>query len=138
MRFLDANVFIYAYYKPRRRIGDEEGALKAKAMDIIRRISEGEPVATTVVHISEVSNILKRGMSVLSHTELIQGLFMMDNIMIEDATRDSYFAAIDLGRELELTPNDALAVEVMRRRGIDEIYSFDKDFDKVQGIMRLP
>ena len=53
-------------------------------------------------------------------------------------TRNSYFAAIELGEDLKLEINDALAVDVMRLNGIDEIYSFDKDFNQIEGIRRLP
>ena len=31
-----------------------------------------------------------------------------------------------------------LTVDVMRSNGVREIYSFDEDFDRVEGIVRLP
>jgi hypothetical protein len=137
MRFLDANIFIYAYYRPRRRLKGEEERLKKAAKGILKRVSEGEPVITTVVHLSEVANILKRGMKLQELMELLMGLLMMDNIEIEDVNRELYFLALELGQELELDPNDALAVEVMRRKGVKEIYTFDKDFDRVEDILRI-
>jgi len=36
-----------------------------------------------------------------------------------------------------LDPNDSLAVQVIRRENIDEIYSFDEGFDGVKGIKRV-
>jgi predicted nucleic acid-binding protein len=39
---------------------------------------------------------------------------------------------------LRLEANDALAVDVMRLNGVTEIYSFDEDFEKIEGITRLP
>ncbi|MHC1568149.1 MAG: type II toxin-antitoxin system VapC family toxin [Candidatus Syntropharchaeia archaeon] len=39
--------------------------------------------------------------------------------------------------ELGIDPNDCLAVEVMRKEGISEIYSFDRGFDRVSGIRRI-
>ena len=139
MRFLDANVFIYAYYRPRRELGEREQEMKEEAKAILTRINDGEEQAvTTVVHLSEVSNILKRGMSPDDLATLILGLLMAEDIAVEGVSGDLYFAAAELGRELEMGPNDALAVEVMRRNQISEIYSFDTDFDKVQGINRIP
>jgi len=139
MRFLDANVFVYAYYRPRRELGLAERAMKEKAKAILRGIDGGgESVITTVVHLSEVSNILKHGMTPGDLAAFVQGLLMADNVVVEGVGRDLYLSATDLGRELELDPNDALAVEVMRLNGVEEIYTFDHDFDGVQGIIRLP
>lgn len=139
MRFLDANIFIYAYYKPRRELSQKEREMKEGAKEVLMGINDGkETVITTVVHLSEMSNIMKRGMKMNDLMRVILGLFMMDNIIVEGVNRDLYLSATELGRDLELDPNDALAVEIMRRNEIEEIYSYDTDFDKVQGITRLP
>jgi predicted nucleic acid-binding protein len=139
MRFLDTNIFIYAYYKPKRHITLKEKQMKEQAKKIIADVSQGkEEVVTTVVHISEVANILKHRIPKDELETIIRGLFMLDNVEITDATRNSYFAAIELGEDLKLEINDAFAVDVMRLNGIDEIYSFDKDFNQIEGIRRLP
>ncbi len=39
--------------------------------------------------------------------------------------------------DIKLDPNDCLAVEVMRREGIDEIYTFDEGFDGVREVKRV-
>jgi len=70
MRVLDANVFIYAYYKPKRELTEKQKQMKEHAKEIIRKINEGE--------------------------------------------------------------------EVMRCEDINEIYSFDKGFDDVVGIKKVP
>jgi predicted nucleic acid-binding protein len=59
-------------------------------------------------------------------------------VKIMDVTKDAYFAATELGDDLKLEPNDALAVDVMRQNGIIEIYSFDDHFNQIDGITRLP
>ena len=139
MRFLDANVFIYAYYKPQRPLTEKEKTMKEDAKKIISTISIGEEqVLTTVVHISEIVNILKNGMSKETLSKTILGLFMLDNVTILGVTKDEYFAAIAIGDDLKLEPNDALAVDVMRQNDVTEIYSFDQHFSKVSGITRLP
>jgi len=139
MRFLDANIFIYAYYKPKRTLTEKEAATKEEAKKIISNISNGEEkVLTTVVHISEVVNILKYGLPRDNLTSTMLGLFMMDNVIILGITKDQYFAAIAIGDDLKLEPNDALAVDAMRQNGITEIYSFDDHFNKISGITRLP
>jgi hypothetical protein len=139
MRFLDANIFVYAYYKPKKRLNEKESMMKEQAKKIIIDVSEGrEYVTLTVVHISEAVNILKHGMPQDQLTSIIRGLFMLDNVGIIDVTRDAYLAATELGEDLKLEPNDALAIDIMRQNGITEIYSFDEHFSEVDGITRLP
>lgn len=139
MKFLDANIFIYAYYRPKRQLTQKEKRMKEYAKKIINDVSRGrEKVAITVVHLSEIVNILKHGMSVEELNKLVIGLFMLDNVEIYGVVKETYFAAVESGEELKLDPNDALAVAIMRMNNIREIYSFDEDFDKVEGITRLP
>src|SRR4030042_2132758 len=139
MRFLDANVFIYAYYRPRKQLAQKEKQMKEYAKKIISNVSQGkEEVMMTVVHVSETVNILKHSMPLDQLTNIIRGLFMLDNVKIVDVTREAYFAAAELGDDLKLEANGALAVDVMRVSGIKEIYSFDEDFDQVEGVARLP
>jgi predicted nucleic acid-binding protein len=139
MRFLDANVFIYAYYKPKKQLTQKEKQMKDQAKNIITRVSQGkEKVVTSVVHVSEIVNILKHGMPQDQLTVIIRGLFMLDNVMINGVTREAYFAATELGDDLKLEANDALAIDIMKTNDIREIYSFDEHFDKIEGITRLP
>ncbi|MGD0204306.1 MAG: type II toxin-antitoxin system VapC family toxin [Candidatus Bathyarchaeia archaeon] len=139
MRFLDANIFIYAYYKPKKQLTEKEKQMKEHAKKIISNVSQGkENVMMTVVHVSEVVNILKHGIPQDQLTNIIRGLFMLENVKIIDVTRDTYFAAVELGEDLKLEANDALAVDIMRQNGLDEIYSFDEHFDYIKGITKLP
>jgi hypothetical protein len=139
MRFLDANVFTYAYYKPKRQLTQKEKQMKEHAKKIISNVSQGkEDVTMTVVHVSEIVNILKHGMPLDQLTAIIRGLFMLDNVRIIGVTREAYFAATELGDDLKLEANDALAIDIMRLNDIKEICSFDEDFDQIEGITRLP
>ena len=137
MRFLDANVFIYAYYKSKRELSDKQKEMKEHAKEIIKRINEGEDVITTVIHLSKVSNILKKAIGFDDLHLLLLGLYSFDNIKIVDVTKEDYLAAIEMTRDMGLDPNDCLAVEIMRRERVDEIYTFDRGFDRVEGVKRV-
>ncbi len=139
MRFLDANIFIYAYYKPKKQLTQKEKQMKDQAKRIIINVSQGkEAVLTTVIHVSEIVNILKHGVSQYQLTPIIRGLFMLDNVTILGVSREAYFAAVELGDDLKLEANDALAVDLMRMNDLTEIYSFDEHFDQIEGVTRLP
>ena len=139
MRFLDANIFIYAFYKPKKELSQKETEMKELSKKIISNVSQGkESVVTTVIHLSEIVNILKHGLPLDQVTTIVRGLLMLENVKILEVNRDSYFAANELGEDLRLDANDALAIDTMRTNGVQEIYSFDEDFDQVEGIKRLP
>ena len=104
MKFLDANVFIYAYYKPKKQLTGKELQMKAFSKRIINDVYLGkEDVVTTVVHVSEVANILKHGLPLEQLTTIIQGLFMQDNVKILGVSAEAYFAATELGEDLKPT-----------------------------------
>ncbi len=137
MKFLDANIFIYAYYRPRHQLTEKQKEMKSRSKEILRRINEGEEVTTTVIHLSEISNILKRALDLNDLSELLIGLYSLNNIKIVDVIKGDYLSAIELMEDITLDPNDCLAIEIMRREGIDEIYSFDGGFDGVRGVRRV-
>jgi hypothetical protein len=139
MKFLDANLFIYAYYTPKKQLTDKEKKMKEFSKKIISDISYGkEDVLTTVVHLSEIVNILKNSLSSEQLAGLIRGFFMLENVKIVGVSAEAYLSAAELGEELKLEVNDALAVDIMLQNDIKEIYSFDGHFDSLEGILRLP
>jgi predicted nucleic acid-binding protein len=137
MIFVDANVFVYAFLSPQRKLEGEAVGIKKSAKNIVRRIEEGEQVATSLVHVSEVANVLEEGMTAPRLSELLRSILGRDNILTLEPTADDYLLALDLAPELGIGPNDALAVVLMRRNGISSIYSFDKHFQGIEGIERL-
>ena len=137
MRFLDANVFIYAYLKPKRRLTEVEKKLKEGAKAIIRRVNEGEKVVTSIVHLSEIVNILENAMPIGTLSKLTKGILSSDNISISEVSNEDYLIAADLAPIYNIGINDSLALVKMRGKGINEIYSFDKHFDGIEGIIRV-
>ena len=139
MKFLDANIFIYAYYKPKKPLTTKEKQMKEFSKNTLTNISQvKEEIITTVIQLSEVVNNLKHRVPSETLAAIIQGLFMLENVNVKGVSAEEYFAATELGKDLNLEPNDALAVDVMRQNDINEIYSFDEHFDNIEGIIRLP
>ncbi|MGI0084251.1 MAG: type II toxin-antitoxin system VapC family toxin, partial [Nitrososphaerales archaeon] len=60
MRFLDSNIFVYAFYKSKRELSASEKSMKDFSKKIVTNSENGsEKVLTTIVHLSEVVNITK-------------------------------------------------------------------------------
>jgi predicted nucleic acid-binding protein len=136
-RFIDASVFIYAYIKPRKPLAPEILKLKNGAQSIVKRINEGEPVTTSLIHISEIANILEARMPLKKSLEILTDLMTTENLKIMQPTVELYQSAIEEAKIVNVGVNDALAYLLMKEKGIAEVYSFDLDFDRIKGITRL-
>ncbi len=138
MRFVDASVFLHAYLRPvAKKLPQNIDALKEDAKRIVKRIAEGEPVATSLVHISEIANILESRIPLEESLDILGGLLNLRNLEVLEPSRINYAASVEDARTLRIGVNDALACIVMKKEGITEIYSFDTDFDQVAGIERI-
>ena len=137
MRFVDASVFGHAYMKPRRELTSAEAQLKESAKQIIRSLEKGEEMASTTVHISEVLNILEDSLGVKQSTAFLGWVIAAKNLTVFPVGIGDYESALNITRESLVGLNDSLAVHVMRREGITEIYSMDRHFDRIEGIVRL-
>ena len=136
-RFIDASVFIYAYLKPKKTLGPELLKLKENAQSIVKRINEGEHAITSLIHISEIANILEARMPLRNSLEVLTDLMTIENLEILQPTLELYHSAIEETKTANIGVNDALAYFLMKEKEITEIYSFDLDFDQMKDITRL-
>jgi predicted nucleic acid-binding protein len=134
--FIDANVFVYAFLKPKRKLQPSEESIKDAARKIITRVSNGEEVVTSVVHFSEICNILEDFLPVKEALELERSLLFQENIIIKEVSAEDYLKALTIAQDQEIGANDALAYVLMKELKINRIYSFDKDFDCFKDIDR--
>ena len=130
MRFLDSNVVIYAFFLPKRQLSPAEQLLKEKSKKIVEKIDAGEKIAISVVHLSEIANVLRTCFSPPDLVALFEGLYTQENISILNVSPPEYLEAVHLSRALNGKINDCLAAVLMKKMGMVEIYTFDRDFEK--------
>ena len=133
---MDTNVFVYALLAPTRKLQPHEANTKEAAKKIIERINEGENVYCSVVHFSEICNILEYYLPLTEALILEKGLLLRKNIHICEVSQDNYLDAVSTAEQYPVGLNDALAYVIMKRTEINRIYSFDKHFDCFQDISR--
>ena len=137
-KFLDSNIFLYAYLKPRRKLTKKEEKMKKLAKDIISAIEKGTRVIMTVVHLSEVLNIIENRLNLSHALKFLSSILSMDNVEILSVSIDDYKRALLIAEKLDVSPNDALAYIKMKETKIREIFTFDKHFRKFTDIIILP
>lgn len=128
MKFLDSNVVVYAFFVTKRQLSLEEQQLKEKSKKIIEKIDAGEKVAISVVHLSEIANIIRTCFSAQDLMVLFESFYTKENVTILDVSQSEYLEAIHLSKSLQGKVNDCLAAVLMKKNKITEIYTFDTDF----------
>lgn len=132
LRFIDASAILYAVIEPKKPLSKQLTNLKSNAKNILKRINEGEQVITSVVHLSEVSNILEAIKPFSEVANFIADLMLKNSVQVLDVTADDYKTAAILAKRYEVGVNDTLAKILMSSNDVEEIYSFDKHFDNLQ------
>ena len=137
MRFVDASLFLYAYLKPRKAVADEVAEMKRNSKLIVKRINSGERVSTSLTHVSEVANILEASMPIHESHMVMRDLIHSPTIAILEPSRDNYVDAVEVAEEVSVGLNDGVAYVLMKENGIEEIYSFDRHFDRFKDVRRV-
>lgn len=135
---MDSNIFLHAFLKPRRKLTQKELKIKDESKAIVKRIEGGEEVAMSTAHLSEVVNIVETSLGLEKSLGFLAWIVTMDNIEVYSVGLGHYETSLPLAKDNEISANDALAYSLMRSYGLKEIYSFDKHFDQLKDIVRLP
>ncbi|KPV62746.1 MAG: tRNA(fMet)-specific endonuclease VapC [Candidatus Bathyarchaeota archaeon BA1] len=137
VKFLDSSVFLHAYLRTRKKLSPEEEQVKHAALEILRRVEEGEVVATSVVHLSEAVNIVETRLGLKEALKLLENSLATENLTVLTTTRGNYEEALAIAARYKISPNDALAALLSRNMNITGVYSFDKHFDNIPFIERI-
>jgi len=129
--FVDANIPMYLIGDDDRMRIDTQRAVE-RLTALRRRLVTSSEVFQEILH-RYVS--IRRRDAIEPAFEVLRGL--VDEVLpVEEA---DVFAAKDLiHAHPRLSARDALHAATMRRRGIAEILSFDRGFDALSGLRRLP
>jgi len=135
MKFLDSSVFLHAYLRPRRKLKPEEEELKKRAKKIIERIdSSEEDVLTTVIHVSEIVNMIESWLGLQESLSVLARFLSLRNISIVGVSENDYEEALTISIHYNISVNDAIAYLKMKENNINEIYTFDRHFKNLPGI----
>jgi uncharacterized protein len=130
MRFVDANVFIYLIIQSPQK--DYEISER-----ILTRIEEGEETATSLPIIQEVIKWLEynnRKKEIGDFLTAINSYLSMNKIT---TSWDNYLHSVEDMNKKQMSFVDSLTLQIMKENKITEIYSNDKDFDRVDWVKRI-
>ena len=130
MIFVDSNVPMYL-------VGAEHPNKSRAQLLLQTAVAQGERLVTDVEVLQE---ILHR-YAALRRLDAIQPAFdallgVVDDVFPIDAADVALAKEVLLGG-LSLTARDALHIAVLERYGVSKVMSFDSDFDRRPGLMRI-
>jgi predicted nucleic acid-binding protein len=130
MRFVDANVFIYQIMQSPQK--DYEISEK-----ILQRIEGGEEAAISLPVIQEVIKWLEynnRQKDIGSFLIAISSYLSINKFTV---TWDNFLPAVEDMNKNQISFVDSLTLQIMKQNKIDEIYSSDKDFNRIDWVKRI-
>ena len=107
----------------------------SQAVDVYGRIKSQELAISKLV-IAEVVTILKNKLETKDISEIYRNLSQIFTVFDDSL---SYDEAMDIFIKYDSTISffDAMYVAISKKEGINEIVSFDSDFDKIDGVVRI-
>lgn len=107
----------------------------SQAVDVYGRIKSQELAISKLV-IAEVVTILKNKLETKDISEIYRNLSQIFTVFDDSL---SYDEAMDVFIKYDsiISFFDAMYVAISKKEGINEIVSFDSDFDKIDGIVRI-
>jgi predicted nucleic acid-binding protein len=134
MRLVDANIFL------RYLTRDDEGKAEGCRRLFLRLASGEEAALTTELIVHEALYVLtSRAHYGLNHAEAaarMRPLLSVRRLRLDNKRR--CLRALDIyAAHANLDFPDAVNVALMEELGISEIYSYDTDFDQIQGVSRI-
>ncbi len=128
--FLDANVFVYAAGAP--------SPWREPCLGVLRAVADGRLHATTSVEVAqEVLHVLCRRGARAEGLAIVRAMTGLFPAMLS-VTPNELLAACELvARHDGLPVRDALHAVTAMRAGCSDIVSYDRDFDRIDGLRRL-
>ncbi|MBX3070503.1 MAG: PIN domain-containing protein [Thermomicrobiales bacterium] len=133
MKLLDANVVI-------RYLSDEESDQNRRALALLASLTTGNDQAMLPECVlAEIVFVLSsRNLYGLSRQEIVKRLSPIIEFRgIQMAGKAAYTEALRVYASTSLDFPDCICVGLMRTKGIREIVSFDRDFDRFDDIVRV-
>jgi len=130
LRFVDSNVFIYVLVK-----SPKDDYMIAKR--ILQRIEDGEETITNTAVIQEIIDWLEYNNRRREVEKILTAINSYITMKKAEISWSDMIAAIDEMNKYDLDFVDALTLQTMKRNNIKEIYTNDRDFDRVTWIRRV-
>ncbi len=110
-----------------------------KAKKIILKIDKQDgDFCISIIQLAEIVNLLKYVMSWDALRQFLLGIISNNSIEIIEVSNLMYINSIDKITKYNMDSNDISAYLIMKEKGVNQIFTFDKHFRKLKDIKCLP
>lgn len=130
-RFIDTNIFL-------RFLTEDQPAQADRCAALVQRLRDGEEVASmSPLAVAEIIWTLERfyKLSKAQVAAKVSPLLKLKGLRV--ANKEVFLKALVLFAEKNISFTDAYMAVQMERAGIEELYSYDQDFDRVEQVKRI-
>jgi len=130
MRFIDSNIFIYVLIQSPKDVYET-------CRRILKRIENGEQTIVSTSVIQEVIDWLEynnRKKEVETFVKAVNSYLKLRKV---SNTWKDFIGALDDAQKYEIDFVDALTLQTMKRHKIKEIYTNNRDFEKIEWVKRI-
>ncbi len=129
MNYFDSNLIIYAML--------DETELGDWARNILEKVqNEGMPACTSFLTFDEVFYKVNKSRGLDVAIKDLEAFLAMSNMRFIDVNDSVIWKALELIREYQLFPRDAIHAATAFISGAETVYSQDTDFDNIRGLKR--
>ena len=131
LRFLDTNILL-------RYLTRDDEAKARRALALMIRVERGEEqVVTSPMVIFETVFTLEKSYRIARSTikERLEDIISLRGLRL--ANKQLYYDALDLYASKNISFADAYNVAFAKVCGVSEVYSWDSDFDGIEGLERV-
>ncbi len=129
MNYFDSNLIIYAML--------DESETGEWARQLLGHVQNEEmPACTSFLTFDEVFYKVKKVKGIGVAIKNLEAFLTMPNMRFIDVNDGVIWKALELIREYQLLPRDAIHVSTAFIAGAETIFSEDTDFDKISGLKR--
>lgn len=130
-RFLDTNILV-------RYLTNDDPAKAARALTLLERVAEGtEAAVTTPLVIFETVFLLEKSYKLpkAAVREKIAAILSLPGLQLPE--KPLCLQGLDYYVHHNISYADAYNAAWMLREGVPEVYSWDREFDRVPGLSRI-
>jgi len=131
-RFVDSNVFVYVLAA--------DPHYGSRAREILKAIERGEEAITSTLVLAQVCSYLRWRKRSNAIPLFISSVLNMPSLFVCDTKLIDFGRAMHIQAELDLPWHmwdDMVIAAQMERLGVHEIYSNDRDFDRIPWVRRI-
>lgn len=88
-------------------------------------------MAISTVHVSEIANLLEHYMPIDDALLIETFLLTAGNVKVHDVEKIDCISALEVAKDTKVGLSDATAYIIMKENGLNDVYSFDHDFDRL-------